>query len=412
MNAAFRPRLSLALLALAAWMPPRVQAQAQSPILWFDSFEDEGKPWRGGTNEPGLGVRPNTKGRKLVKSSWDDKIAWTWTADVGKYKLPGALNINQVFVGFRVYGKGLSHINVEFNDGAKGYSVRYNQTSEEKWFDVTTAMGQARSGASRMPNDFKLAQLKIFVYGSAGTPDVRIDDFILTVMQPAEQLWPMALAQEIKRAKREAAPDVDGFAVTTAMIENAKEAMRRPLGRPQARTLLPLAFGPHAAEFPAAVQAAAGRLTVTKGELPGKLALDDMKDLRALLPYVLAKTQSETVLIAPTTRAWKAGGGLIPALDAKIVSQRCLKAGVVPIWVLPALPPGSDAGAKRQHDELVGRIARALEEAGAPWIDGSFAVKDNAALIEKGELTAGGLKASTAVLEAALKHIDEHIRRR
>ncbi|GMV81646.1 MAG: hypothetical protein AMXMBFR7_28300 [Planctomycetota bacterium] len=400
-----RAAIAFALLLAAG----SVRAQAPGPITWFDSFEDDNKAWSNGTPEIGKGVRPNTKALKLGKASWDANLAWVWSGKIGQFKLPGATDINKVYVGFRVFGKGIDQVRIEFNDGAKGYTYRYTSTTNDRWFDVTTPMGQARSGVTRMPNDFKLSQIKIFIVGGAGMPEVWIDDFIVTTGATPEQLWNVALAEEIKRAQLEAQADVDGFRISTKTIENAKDALRRPSGRTKPRTILPLAPGKHEAAFPALVAANVPRTEMTKAVLPEGLNLNGFAELRALLPYVLSKTESETVLLAMPAAAWKASSS---ASDAQRISSRCLQAGVLPIWVLPSAPAGATDAQKKGHKDFLTRVGRQLEESGAPWIDATFATQCAADKMDGADLNETGLAEVAKLAEKALKHATETIRRR
>jgi hypothetical protein len=326
-----------------------------------------------------------------------------------KVRAPAGLRPSQIMLHFTVYAEDAGDLQITF-DGK--HNARSNIGTAKKWTPVTIPFSEmTKLQASDVVTDIQF--LLVPRFGSEYVK-VYIDDILITngVTKPAATLaLARAARKHIKDLERTAAKD--GFTFLPQNQEMLRAAIASRARMNKARTVL--VVGPRPASTAAlakALTAAAAKARLdgykfTAAEAPDKSEVGGLGDMRRLLKYLLQKTLPQFVLLAPSYADAKGAG--VPAESMRVVIERALAAGCIPLVSLPPLVKDLPQGDKPKIEGFENAVSNAWLPKGVTLVEASSVLNDGPAALQDGELSQAGLEGVANVSVAAIKHLETNL---
>ena len=385
--------------------------------LYFESFENETPGvWTSGTLSDKVVQAPGTHSLKLADpvDKEQNNIATANLSILGPFKLMGGLKSSDVKVQYMIWADNPGKVQTQFSDEKNWYVHVMNLNKGQQWTAVTLDLAECGAGHLGLRENTVVTQMRV-IYSPqhAKTSTAYIDDFIITNGERPIDVLPHVLAVESKRNDVLRTPARDGFSFNY-LSQEALQTSTKTARRKKSRTVLVMGSRPEQAdELKSALAAAETKLRgpdfhFVFAEAPDGSPATGLDDMHTLLQYNLQKSEAETVLLL--LGASDVADGLTPGSETiRIVQERALESGCVP--VVCAAPGNITSVAKDRTnlDRLYSAAVNASKQTGSPYIDMAFAYKDNAAAIDKGELSAIGIQSLADIAVKALKHVDAFV---
>jgi hypothetical protein len=389
-------------------------------VLFFDSFEGEGPGiWTNGSVQDKVVQAPGTHSLKMVVNEEKDQSlqAEGNLGNLGAFRLPGGLRVTDIKFQFMIWAENVGKVTTYFGDDKFMYQQVTSISKAQTWTTVTMDLAEFSFGHATIKESTVLTKLKIvFVPQHAKPGTAYIDDVVISNAVKPVELLPRVLAIEAKRAEVLRMSSRDGFSFNYLGQELLQNAIKSFRARKKAKTVLVIASRPEDAEtYKAALTAAQTKVRGADfrfvfAEAPDGSPVCGLNDMHTLLQYNLQKSEAELafLILGPSSVA----DGFTPGSETvRVIQERALESGVVP--VVCAVPPNITSVQKDRTnlDRLYSAVLTASKQTGAPWVDMGFAYKDNAAAIEKGDLSAVGVANLAELAIKALKHVDQFVLR-
>lgn len=387
-------------------------------VLYFESFEGEGPGiWSIGTIQDKVVQTPGSHSLKLA--AYEEKEQTTRgeasLAALGSFHLMGGLRPSDIKFQFMIWAEAPGKVVTSMGDDAKGwYSETTSVGKGQTWTTISMDLAELYNGHQILRETGVLNQIRIvFKPNTPKQTAAFIDELVLVnVLRPPE-VMPHLLSVENKRSEVFRMAPRDGFAFNYYGQELLQNAVKAPHGRRKAKTVLVLASRPEDTEPLKAALAAAQTKAKSDfhfvfAEAPDGSPVAGLDDMHTLLQYNLQKSEAEMALLV-LGRADVADGTTPGSETIRVIQERALESGVVPI--VCAVPPGMTSVAKDRTnlDRLYSAAITASRMTGAPWVDIAFTYKDNAAALDKGELSAVGLASLADLSIKTLRHMDQFV---
>ena len=424
--------LVLALLALplfAATPPPDDPPVKKDPpkpwrpykeipeVLYFESFEGEGPGvWNIGTIQDKVVQTPGSHSLKLA--AYEEKEQSTRAdasiAGLGPFHLMGGLRPSDVKLQFMIWAETAGKVTTNLGDDKGWFSTTSSVGKAQTWTTISMDLAELYNGHQILRETGVLNQIRIvFKPNPPKQTAVYIDDFVIINGQRPPEVLPRLLAVEGKRSEVFRMAPRDGFSFNYIGQEALQSAVKSPRGRRKAKTVLVLAsrtedVEPLKAALAAAQTRARSDFRFVFAEAPDGSPVAGLEDMHTLLQYNLQKSEAEMALLVLGHA--DVADGVTPGNETiRVIQERALESGVVPI--VCNAPPGMTSVAKDRTnlDRLYSAAATASKLTGAPWIDIAFAYKDNAAALDKGELSAIGLANLADLSIKSPRHMEQFV---
>ena len=137
-----------------------------------------------------------------------------------------------------------------------------------------------------------------------------------------------------------------------------------------------------------------------------------LDDMHTLLQYNIYKNDAEIALLVLGENDVSDGilPGTVPGSETiRAIQERAIEAGCIPIVCAAPGNMTSNTKIRSNLDRLWSAAITASKGATAPWLDIGFAYRDNAAALDKGELTAVGIQSFSELAMKAIKHVDMYV---
>ncbi|MCY3020579.1 MAG: hypothetical protein NTW87_16285 [Planctomycetota bacterium] len=328
-----------------------------------------------------------------------------------KVKIPGGNKPAAIQFHFLIWAEEAGNLQITLPGKEKSMTLE-NVAAAKKWLPISFTLG---AFIHIKPTDNPVSDVELlFIPRMSKTyQKVYIDDILITngVAKLATLMPAVQMAQKrIKEIERTVAKDGFGF---SPQNQETLKALLTSSHRRRAKSVL--VVGPRPADGAAlakALNAAATKAklagyTFTAAEAPDKSAAGGLDDMRALLKCMIEKNSPQFVLLAPSYRDIKGGG--VPADSLRIVIERTMAAGCVPLVVLPPVVAAVSQGDKPRIEGFANAVNNTFGARGIPLMDPSVALKAAAAPLTDGELNEAGLEGVATVAVAALKHLDTYV---
>lgn len=387
---------------------PPADVNPNGPVIYFDGFERPSRYWNGGTLTIEKAVRPETQSRKMATAQ-DKKSSYIQLrlTDM-KVKLLNGAPSNAIGAGCFIFGSGIKAVRIEFN-GKETYSYTEDTIPDDKWTEVSCNVSQATRDKKKPNNDFEFTAIKITAIpksGSAGT--VYVDDFILTAGTTPRAAWPQMIAADTARASRTANVAIDGYEYSEPIDEALREQLKGAQRRPTGKGVLAIALNKPGEALGEALKNANSRRTVNAAAAPEGQKLATAADVRLFLPAILKSDANDVVLFNLPPKVFMN----LNSAEAVIISQRCTSVGAIPIWIVPAMPPGSKPEDAKKLEENLKRVTKEFGTHGVPFVSMAHAIKDSKDAWEGEDLKEDAQKALAKLTEAAISHAEKNTKGR
>jgi hypothetical protein len=381
----------------------------ESPeILFFESFEAQGtgSPSKGSVSEE----QANPPGKKSIKMVTSYNSSMTCTLSFGRARFPETMNPNQVYLQFYIYSTDTGKLTVKFGTSKGDMSETLQIAKKKEWHPVLMKIADARlTGNKPAPPEYAVSSVTI-THAPRGTeaPTTYVDDICVTAgVKPADVMGRISAAQgriaEVTRTNTK-----DGFNYTAAGNDLLKAALKTANKRRKSKSVLIMGAKPGDGQevikalTAAAPKAKASGFSFVPASSPDNSPVGGLDDMRTLLPYNLAKSEAEFVLLMFSNSDMSGKGRMSDYVKACM--DRVLEAGAIPILCTP--PPGGKA------DNFIGGLIHFCNDLGVPWVDTATVTKPVTGGVDaNGALSAAGLDAVAVTAMAALKHTDSLVRK-
>jgi len=326
-----------------------------------------------------------------------------------KVRVPGGNRTNQIILHFAAYAEDPGDLQLTFDSK---FNVRNPISATKKWIPLTVPFSEM---IKLQPADV-ISEIQFLFVPRTGKAYVKvyIDDILITngVSKPAETLvLARAARKRIKDIERTAAKDGFTFVPQNQELLRAAIAGRAHINK--AKSVLVVGpCPPNTATLAKALTAAAAKAkldgyTFTAAEAPDKSAVGGLDDMRRLLKHLLQKTLPQFVLLAPGYADAKCAG--VPAESMRVVIERALAAGCIPLVSLPPLVKDLPQGDKTKIEGFVNAVSNAWLPKGITLVEASSVLNNGPAPLQDGELNQAGLEGVANVGVAAIKHLEMHL---
>ncbi len=383
-------------------------------VLYFESFEGEGPGiWNIGTIQDKVVQTPGSHALKLA--AFEEKEQSTRgeanISGLGPFHLMGGLRPSDVKLQFMIWAEATGKVVTSMGDDKGWFSETTSVGKAQTWTTISMDLAELYNGHQIMRETGVLNQIRVaFKPNTPKQTAVYIDEFvIINGLRPPEVL-PRLLAVENKRSEVFRMAPRDGYSFNYIGQEALQNAIKSPRGKRKAKTVLVLAsrtedVEPLKAALTAAQTKAKSEFRFVFAEAPDGSPVTGLEDMHTLLQYNLQKSEAEMALLVLGHS--DVADGVTPGSETiRVIQERALESGVIPI--VCNAPPGMTSIAKDRTnlDRLYSAAATASRQTGAPWVDIAFAYKDNAAALDKGELSAIGLANLADLAVKSLRHME------
>lgn len=328
-----------------------------------------------------------------------------------KVKIPNGIRLAQLALFANAWVEDPGDLQFTFQAKEK-CAHREAVTTAKKWTPITFPLSEV----ARLKVTDVVTELEVlYIPRNVKTyQKVYLDDILVAsgVPKPADILPHVLRArQRVRGLERTTAKD--GFAFLPQNQDALRNMLTASLRRKKAKSVL--VMGPCPGDGSAwvkALSAAAAKAklvgyTFIPAEAPDNSPVGGLSDMRALLRYNLDKTQALLVLLVLGYK--DTGGAGTPAESARVVIERALAAGCVPLVSLPPPVAALSPTDKPRVETFVNAVSNVCTPKGVTVIEASSALKDVADPLSQGELSAAAADGVAAVSAAALKHLETYL---
>jgi len=400
---------------------PRRPFPALQNVILYEDFEVEKVPYIDGAKVATENPVPQMKDNQCLELGEQDKNNKTRWAVVRPLQLaakfPDGTAPNMIAFSMNVWIEEFGTIKLKCFHKGGDYEDNFSVSKEKQWVPVNFKLSDLRNKANRAEAANLIEKMEIFFVPREKKEFKKayLDDLLITtgipkadVMLPAVQ---KARQQLIGMTKTTAK---DGYNFNQTNQETLKAALKTT-GPAKRRNKSILAFGSRpedGAELVKGLTAGAAKnkltgYTVSNGEIPEMGPAGGMEDIRAFLPANLARTDAEFVLILLNAQDAKIPGR--PADNVRLVIDRSLEQGAIPIVALPPVIPGLADKDKKDLDGFINAVSNICGSKGVSIIDTAVAIKSATNPMEGADLSPAGLDAVAALAAAAMKHIETNV---
>lgn len=417
--------LSLALPSLSAGeepAPPPEKPWRPYPelpdVLFYEDFEGAETITEKGKNHAEAPAAPGAHCWELGEHEWakNEKVVWAvLPINKTKLKVPGGINPNQIWVQANFWTDETGDAVFKFKHSGGEYEDTQRALKEKTWVSVVMRFNDLHNKNAR-PEAEQVATVFEILFRPRDRkklPKVYIDDVVITTngVKPADIL-PRAMGARKLVLELTRSIARDGFTYSPHSQEMLKTTLKAAGPRKKPKSAVVLASKPgDADELVKDMSAAAGKLKAIGFTFNAAAAPDGpaggLDDMRQMLPYSLAKDNAEyAVLALGVSDATKPGR---PSESVRVVLERTLAAGSIPIVILAPLAPAQEKTEKAKVEGFNNALINVCLQMGVTMIDPNLANKSAPAAYEKNELNAAGLEAVANIAALTVKHIDANL---
>jgi hypothetical protein len=377
-------------------------------VLYYEGFELAAITWKNGKIDTTTIQGPdNPHSYKLGDKPKATDKSLSGSADF-PIKLPPGLDANDVHIQFMLWTDEPGELSVKFKDG--DFEEKPHVLKLKTWAPITLRLSDTSKDKKRPTKEVSFRGVEVsFKPKEKKAASVYIDDFIITCNTKPADIVRQVMALDSKRGLVIRAAEKDGFTFAGQMIESLQNVAKHGASPRKPKTIL--VVGAQSTETGSLVQelgaqaakAKPGGFSFLPATTPDGVPVGGLDDMRILLPYNTLKNDAGMVLLVlSATDAQKPGA---KTDSVRVVLERALEAGCVPILCLPPIAPPQKG--KKTSNPFAGLPTICLE-LGVPWIDESFCAKP-AKPGEKGEAAAISAAGLPGLAMQAIQHIDANV---
>ncbi|HYG76432.1 MAG TPA: hypothetical protein VEK08_15610 [Planctomycetota bacterium] len=386
-------------------------------VLWYEDFDTETKNYAPGKWTEGapaltghcmeLGVHPHARNEKVVYV--EGKVN-------SPLKMPGGLNPTTIFIQFMVWVEDSGDFRFKVRHASGEYEEKIPITKEKQWTPFTCRFSDLRAKGNRVEPDHITRSFEILFKprDPKAYKKAYIDDLVITTgVRPPEVLGRlMAARKAIVDVTK--VPSKDGFSFSVHAQDQLKTIVKGNKGKPRKpkSVLVMGARETETDELIKALNAAAPKIKATGFQFvpcsgPDELPAYGLDDMRTLLPFALQKDNPEVVLLMLSAAdAFRPGRA---SESVKVILERTLEAGAIPIVCLPASAATLDKKDKPKVDGFITSVGNVCLQLGVPFVDSNVAIKGAQNPFDKIELSSAGLESVGGIAAQVLKHLDAYL---
>ncbi|HYG76433.1 MAG TPA: hypothetical protein VEK08_15615 [Planctomycetota bacterium] len=393
--------------------PPRPFPELRD-VLWFEDFENPGTLFEKGKIVTENSQMPGGHTYELGEADWGRNEKFVW-ANVpltrSGAKIPGGMNPNQVMVQFMIWSDDTGEITIKCKHKDGDYEEKARPNKEKMWVPITIKFADMRNKNSMPKAEHVTDWLEIlFRPRDKKYPKVYIDDFIITgnAVRPMDVMPRVMLARKaVVELTRTVAKD--SFSYSPHTQDLLKSALKSAGVRRKPKHVLVIGSTPgDSDDLVKALSTAAPKIKATGYTFNAATAPDGtaggLEDMRMLLPYNVQKENPESMLMVLSyADALRPGR---PSESVRVVLERALGAGCVPIVVLAPAAPSLGKDEKTKVDAFNTGIVNVCIQLGVMYIDPNAANKSAPEAYDKNELSALGRDGMATVAAQAVRHLE------
>lgn len=349
-------------------------------VLFYESFE-HGLTY----TDPNAGGKLTTNdqilpgGHFLALQAMNNNEHMVWARfDLTKTQLrvPNGFKPAELTVQLSAYADEPCEVTLKFLHAKGGFEKKETGPKVKTWSPVSMKLTEVRQDKKPPETDVLFTWLEVFFKppkSAKKEPTVYIDDIIVTAnnVKP-EDVRPRLTIADKKRSEMERFLDRDGFTYSQQLNDYLKEQFKaQKVARKGQKNVLVAAATPE--ETQTWTKSLPGMVTKLKDsgykfsaahEADSEsAAIGGVSDLRVLMPYNL---QKETELALVVLSIDEAMGPERPADKVRVILERALAVGTIPIVVIPA-PEKEDQVQKLA--EFSTQMQGVCQKLGVPYVD-------------------------------------------
>lgn len=405
----------LTVLVLAYGCGPRLSAMdlPYRPIpeipslLWHTEFDESPdmakKLFEKGTIKTG---KPNAEGDSMIAlgASGPKATEAECSIQIGTTpaRFPDKLNPNQIYLLFNIWSNEPGKVEVTARAGVEASDL-LTLPKTGIWCTMKVSLGAMSGRGGRIKPDAitSTIRLKFRPTRTEKAPEVYVDKFLVCYQMPPEQVALILGAWQAKMSQLRKSVQTDGFCYDEQMHAAMQRMKQQSNHRGPALVMLPLPADKTDAEAGWTAAAQESKMRGVKFEIaqdPRGLPLAGLAETRAFLPYLLDKTDAQSVMLVITRDEAMQTANAAEVL--RMIVTRLQNAHCAPFVCLPA----DEDGNKKLKDFLTAGI-KLCDELSVPYVDQGFAFKNVKAPFADGCLTPEGEVALRTLLVAGYKHV-------
>jgi hypothetical protein len=397
-------------------------------LLWYTEFDeiadDAARLFQNGTIVTQDPSRPDdAAGKTTPRPPWqkdrymvlgkmprtrdgDRKVSCSIHFSTTRLRVPdGTFDPNRVYLQFNIWTSEPGDVTVLVKAGTK-VSGNLSVPRPNQWCPLKIAFGSLAGKGDRMRPDALVQELRItFAPSKTGkkVPDVCIDKVFICDQVPPATVALMLMAWRARMSKVIKNPESDGLCYTDKMYVAMRKLIQQSRHRGPVLVFMPpcITDRDESLVFSDAVREA--KLRGTRVEVardPRGLNLSKLEDVRAFLPYLLARTDARAVLLVITREDAVRCGRELDSL--RLMLERLLVSKCMPLL---CLPPADAKDSKLTAFRKA--VVMLCDELCVPYTEEHFAFKTIAKPCVNGLLSVEGQRALSLFLVAAYKHVRE-----
>ncbi|MGD0088518.1 MAG: hypothetical protein ABSE73_01230 [Planctomycetota bacterium] len=379
-------------------------------VLYYEGFETSAVTWKVGKVDTATVQGPgNAHSFKLGETKKDNDKWWSGSTDL-PVRFPAGMDPNEIHIQFMLWTDEMGEIGIKFKDG--DFSEKAHSMKVKAWCPVLLRLCDLTKDKKHVTKDasFRNVEVSFRPRDKNKTPNVFIDDFIISCGARPADLLPRLATLESGHAALIRSAAQDGFTFSPQIKEALQSALKHQTGSRKPKTVL--VVGARSSdtnelvkglEADAAREKAAG-FNFVPAAAPNGFPLGGLDDMRTLLSYNIQKTEAGVALLMLGHADTLARGR--PGDSTKVVLERILEAGCVPILCLPPAPQKNDKG---KPDAFTSSVSNVCLELGVPWVDEGFCIKNLKNAMDKQDLSTAGVEALAGLAMQAIKHVDASV---
>jgi len=326
-----------------------------------------------------------------------------------KIKIPGVHKLGQIAVHFSVWAEDAGELQV--SSGGKPIG-RLSIPTAKKWTPLTVHFNDlARTAPNDAVNDVHM----LYIARTAVTSQKVCLDDVLVAAGTAKPAEVMPLIQALRKRQKdiEKTTAKDGFVFSPLNVDALRNALAASGRRRSGKSIIVMA--PRSGDGRGLVKAlndaaAKGKLTgytFVPAVAPDNSPVGGLADMRMLARYNMEKVSSQFMLLVVGYNDARAPGRVDESV--RVVLERVVAAGCIPIVSLPPLVPALSSTDKTKLESFENAVGKVCATRGVTVIEAASALKDVAAPLKDGELNEAGLAGVAKVSVDAVRHLDTYL---
>ncbi|HLX61778.1 MAG TPA: hypothetical protein VKX17_10895 [Planctomycetota bacterium] len=407
-------------------------------VLYYEGFERNVVGYEHGKVVSEDPLPRNGHGWKL-ESNKDEAFVFL-KLEKTPVKIPQGFNPAQIYIQFSLYTEEAGTVAMKFIHANGDYSREVPVPKIKTWTSIMMKLADARNKDAHPEIDHLLKDFEIHVKpmkNHKDQPKAYIDDVVFTYNVKPDDLRPRLLLAEKKRLDMERMAERDGYVYSMPLNDFLKTSLKAAKVRVKAKHVVVMGATPELTKTWAGVMTKLKEngYVFEAAEEPGAKPVGGMDDMRLLLPYALQKEPEMALLFVGPDEVLAPGR---PADKLRVIIQRTLEAGVVPVVCVPAPekkepekaePPKADAPKaekdkfekdkqerekqEKERQEKFAAFAKSAEELctqyGAPMVDASFLWRNAKGEIDPAKAPNATPEKLALLAMTALKHVHDSL---